>query len=219
MDWTESEAAVIQRDKQQYPDCSYSSSMSESCSTQEDGKFVCEIIKNLSRLCPGENPVTVLSRKETVDNPSSSDSSIQHHSWSSSSSHSSWGDIDAHSIFRGGEGIFGNIFGSSTRRGEQQPNNNEYKHNDPMRGFGHGFPFDPFTMLDGILNQIESQHGYGHAHPSQSQPQPRDLPQFGRQIPRSRDYNRRDPNYSSASAALSGNNNSDTKIVGPVEEI
>ena len=61
------ENSWLERDKQENPGCSYSSSSSKTC-TSSDGKFVCETIKHITRHCPGRQPVNAYYSKNIDDN-------------------------------------------------------------------------------------------------------------------------------------------------------
>lgn len=56
----------IEEDKRAHPNCSYAQTLSKSCSNA-NGKFVCDTIKNIQRLCPGQKPVSIVSRSEVGD--------------------------------------------------------------------------------------------------------------------------------------------------------
>jgi hypothetical protein len=57
---------IIQEDREQHPNCGYSTSNSKTCRTKE-GKFVCEVMKSVNRICPNEKPVNVYSNSTQFD--------------------------------------------------------------------------------------------------------------------------------------------------------
>ena len=59
---------IIVEDQIKNPNCTYSSSFSKTCSTNnETGKFMCETIKNIQRICPEKSPITIYSQKSQYD--------------------------------------------------------------------------------------------------------------------------------------------------------
>lgn len=95
---TDDEASWLDRDKEENPGCSYSSSSSKTC-TSSNGKFVCETIRHITRHCPGKQPVRAYYSKN-VDN----DASIE--GARSGVEAFGFGDIEG---FGSNFGVFGNI--------------------------------------------------------------------------------------------------------------
>ena len=85
---------VLQREQKLRPECSFSSSESQSCSMQNGGNYVCETIKSIFRRCPNERPCEIYrqivkSDDQSLpnDNNGGGNSGIFYSkSWSSSSS-------------------------------------------------------------------------------------------------------------------------------------
>lgn len=59
----ESEERIIEKDREQHPDCHYSMSNRTSCSNNEEGKFVCDTMKQIFRHCAGKPAVSIYSSK------------------------------------------------------------------------------------------------------------------------------------------------------------
>ena len=55
---------ILQKDALDYPACYHSHSSSKSCSNNAEGKFVCESLDRVMRVCPNKKPVLVFERKE-----------------------------------------------------------------------------------------------------------------------------------------------------------
>lgn len=67
----DNENQIIEEDKKKNPNCSYSDAYQKSCSlNNEDGKFLCETIRNIERVCPNKKPIVIYSKK-TVTNSNS----------------------------------------------------------------------------------------------------------------------------------------------------
>lgn len=62
----ESEEDIVREDQLKHPNCHYSISLSRSCG-DKDGSFVCETVKNITRLCPNSRPVSVYSKRSKSD--------------------------------------------------------------------------------------------------------------------------------------------------------
>jgi hypothetical protein len=58
---------IIEEDKINNPNCSYSISSSESCSLQNGSNFVCEAITRIMRNCPRETSKEIFRKTETKD--------------------------------------------------------------------------------------------------------------------------------------------------------
>ena len=57
---------IVRDDQVKNPNCRYSVSFTKSCS-DKDGSFVCESIKNITRLCPNSRPVSIYSKRMKTD--------------------------------------------------------------------------------------------------------------------------------------------------------
>jgi hypothetical protein len=68
----ESEEQIIDKDKRANPNCTYSISSSQTCSTSQEGEFVCESIRKIHRLCPNKAPTIIFkSKSNELSDPSS----------------------------------------------------------------------------------------------------------------------------------------------------
>lgn len=63
----ESEERIIEADRKLHPNCHYSMSNRSSCSNNEEGKFVCDSIKQIFRHCSGQRPVSIYTNKVQQD--------------------------------------------------------------------------------------------------------------------------------------------------------
>jgi hypothetical protein len=63
------EESLIQEDKRQHPQCHYSQSFSQSCNLNKNNEYICETLKRVTRLCPGEKPVDILSSSSSSTDP------------------------------------------------------------------------------------------------------------------------------------------------------
>mmetsp|Transcript_27993 Transcript_27993/g.47057 ORF Transcript_27993/g.47057 Transcript_27993/m.47057 type:complete len:191 (+) Transcript_27993:53-625(+) len=61
------EDETIRKDKESFPNCNHSISSTQSCRMSEDGKFVCNALKNVYRNCPGERPRMIFSDEQKYD--------------------------------------------------------------------------------------------------------------------------------------------------------
>jgi hypothetical protein len=59
------EDEVLRQDRAAHPDCTYSTTSSQMCSSV-NGSFVCEVLKQIQRNCPGKRPENIFYSK-TVD--------------------------------------------------------------------------------------------------------------------------------------------------------
>lgn len=120
--------SVLRREQGLHPECSFSSTESQSCSMQNGGNYVCETIKSIFRRCPNERPCEIYRQSEKSDDQSLPNQSngagngmFYSKSWSSSSS-SSGGDVggiphdaiegmfeDAFKMFHGAMGAPGGL--------------------------------------------------------------------------------------------------------------
>jgi hypothetical protein len=57
--FTPEEEKVYKKDQEVNPNCSYSVNNSKVCQNDEKGQFVCETIRQLQRMCPNKQPVTI----------------------------------------------------------------------------------------------------------------------------------------------------------------
>ena len=97
---TEEIQSVLRREQELRPECSFSSSESQSCSMQNGGNYVCETIKSIFRRCPNERPCEIYRQSEKSDdqslpnerNNNNGNGIFYSKSWSSSSSSSSSSD-------------------------------------------------------------------------------------------------------------------------------
>ncbi len=59
-----SEQDIVDKDRKEFPNCSYSLSLSNVCRSEQGRRSVCEISRNLMRLCPGKQATTIHSQTE-----------------------------------------------------------------------------------------------------------------------------------------------------------
>jgi hypothetical protein len=64
----------LAEDKRQHPNCNYSFFSQRQCKSV-NGSSVCEVVKRVNRICPGERPVEVISRRTQEDGASGSHAS------------------------------------------------------------------------------------------------------------------------------------------------
>ena len=91
MEDPESFTNTLQQEKQAYPQCTFSTSESQSCSMTNGKDYICETISKIMRRCPGQSPVEVFRRSTKCDKndmPSNEGNFSYRKSWSSSSQHS-----------------------------------------------------------------------------------------------------------------------------------
>lgn len=62
----ENDEEIIRDDQLKNPNCHYSVSFSKSC-YDKDGSFVCETMKNITRLCPNSRPVSIYTKRAKGD--------------------------------------------------------------------------------------------------------------------------------------------------------
>lgn len=58
------ERDIVDKDRKEFPNCSYSLSFSNLCRSEQGCRSVCEISRNLIRLCPGKQSTTIHSLTE-----------------------------------------------------------------------------------------------------------------------------------------------------------
>lgn len=56
---SQDEEEILRKDREAHPGCNYSHSVSKQCSNDAEGKFVCESVKRIMRICPRKPPTTV----------------------------------------------------------------------------------------------------------------------------------------------------------------
>jgi hypothetical protein len=61
---------IINNDKIDHPECYYSRSNSQRCNSTKEGRFVCDTLNYVRRVCEGVPPVEIYSYKETSEVPS-----------------------------------------------------------------------------------------------------------------------------------------------------
>lgn len=61
--FTQEEREIYQRDQKNHPNCGYAVSTTKRCG-ERNGELVCETMRQLQRLCAGNNPVTISSEKK-----------------------------------------------------------------------------------------------------------------------------------------------------------
>lgn len=57
---------IIQEDQLKHPNCRYSVYLSKSCRSK-NGEYVCEELKKIDRVCPGQKPVNIYSNSRQFD--------------------------------------------------------------------------------------------------------------------------------------------------------
>lgn len=60
-DNSKSDDEAIEKDQVKHPECGYSKSISQQCSFSSKHGFICEQLREIFRVCPGEPPRTILS--------------------------------------------------------------------------------------------------------------------------------------------------------------
>ena len=66
------EQQAIARDSEEYPDCYHSTHVKKSCTLQEGNKFVCDTMRQIQRMCPGERPTTIFHYNKNSNSEDSS---------------------------------------------------------------------------------------------------------------------------------------------------
>ena len=160
--------SVLKREQKLHPECSFSSSESQSCSMQSGGNYVCETIKSIFRRCPNERPCEIYRRSEKSDdqslhNGNNGNGMFYSKSWSSSSSSaSSHGDggipheaiegmfEDALKMFNGMTSAPGSFGGRGGLFGDQDPGNDFGPHGIIGEMFKAFTAADPFDVRGGF---------------------------------------------------------------------
>jgi len=63
------ELNVIAEDQRKHPGCGYSQSYSQKCSNNKDNEYICETLKRITRICPGEKNVDIFSTSSSSSDP------------------------------------------------------------------------------------------------------------------------------------------------------
>ena len=56
---------VMEKDAERYPHCFHSQSSSKSCTNNEAGKFVCDTLERVMRVCPNKEPAVIFESKKS----------------------------------------------------------------------------------------------------------------------------------------------------------
>jgi hypothetical protein len=141
-----SEEEIISRDRQANPGCHYSSSSSHVCSSQ-NGSFVCEVLKQIQRNCPGKRPESIFYSK-TVDDGAKGIPDMPNIT----------ADIEKHfGGLQGGMnpfGMFGDLLG---RLPDMFPGfSAELPHGDEVPHSSRDFPVIPPHKMDKYKNKAEN---------------------------------------------------------------
>jgi hypothetical protein len=72
--FTPEEEKVYKKDQVANPNCSYSVNNSKVCQNDENGRFVCETIRQLQRMCPNKQPVTIYKHSNQSVQPQEAES-------------------------------------------------------------------------------------------------------------------------------------------------
>lgn len=67
---------IIQQDQEQHPNCTYSRSLSTRCSHNSEGKLVCDSLRSIMRLCPGEQATNIYKYSEKTEGQNTDDSPL-----------------------------------------------------------------------------------------------------------------------------------------------
>jgi len=67
------EDSIIEQDKEQHPNCTYSRSLSTRCSNNSEGNLVCDSLRSIMRLCPGEQATNIYKYSEKTEGTNNND--------------------------------------------------------------------------------------------------------------------------------------------------
>jgi hypothetical protein len=106
------ELNVIAEDQRKHPGCGYSQSHSQKCSNNKDNEYICETLKRITRICPGERNVDLIHSSTSSSSSDPFNNNIHKHPNPFDKQLSPFGNdnVDPFSLF---ENIFDKFIGSS----------------------------------------------------------------------------------------------------------
>jgi hypothetical protein len=146
--------AFLDEDKKMNPECNYSQTHSKSCRSI-NGESVCEVLRKITRFCPGKRPEDIYSNSTTDESSSSSSSSSSRFGKREGGGSfdpflNSHGADDPFSIFESILKDFNHNFGALQR---QHPDSH---HHEARPGRGRPPLFDPFQRFDDDQDEADS---------------------------------------------------------------
>ena len=148
---------VVKNDNKKFPHCGYSTSSSMKCNTTEEGHYVCETIKSIQRLCPGERPIVIYNEKE--QNSSTDHQTFSNPSFDSFSNHQRddiFNNFNLKGIFKEFEDSF-NMFPFLGSSHNNKSKSNDRGNNDSVTPYNNrnNDEFDKYKHRSGRVPPID----------------------------------------------------------------